>query len=252
MQGDALRPSGCRLDQGRAGMTVLLEQPDPDFAAGFRGWSTAAARRAGRRSRCGPRHPRRGAARRRCRADRLTAAVRPAPALTATGCAYTTARSPRRERAARPSCAEALESAAAGSGAFHERQLPEDTSYSDAARRPAGPALAADRRGRALCAGGTAAYPSSVLMNAIPAKVAGVRARGDGRADARRAAQPAGPGRRAHRRRRRDLPDRRRPGGGGAGLRDGNDPRRSTRSSGPATPMSRRPSGRFSAGSVST
>lgn len=30
-------------------------------------------------------------------------------------------------------------------------------------------------QGGAICAGGTAAYPSSVLMNAIPAKVAGVK-----------------------------------------------------------------------------
>jgi histidinol dehydrogenase len=58
--------------------------------------------------------------------------------------------------------------------AYHRRQLPEDFTYTDAA----GVKLGA--RWRPLAAvglyvpGGTAAYPSSVLMNAIPAKVAGV------------------------------------------------------------------------------
>ena len=70
-------------------------------------------------------------------------------------------------------------------------------------------------------------------MNAIPAKVAGVRRivmvaptpDGDG--------QPAGAGGGRDRRGRRGLPDRRRPGGGGAGLRHGQRSPRSTRSSGP-------------------
>src|SRR5581483_2867757 len=58
--------------------------------------------------------------------------------------------------------------------AYHRRQVPEDFSYTDAA----GVRLGA--RWRPLAAvglyvpGGTAAYPSTVLMNAIPARVAGV------------------------------------------------------------------------------
>jgi histidinol dehydrogenase len=57
---------------------------------------------------------------------------------------------------------------------FHRRQLPEPIDYID----PLGVRLAA-RWGPIAAAGlyvpgGTAAYPSSVLMNAIPAKVAGV------------------------------------------------------------------------------
>ena len=71
--------------------------------------------------------------------------------------------------------------------------------------------------------GGTAAYPSSVLMNAIPAKVAGVERLVDGRAGAGRRAEPAGAGGGAARRDRRDLPDRRRAGGRGAGLRHRDD-----------------------------
>ena len=67
--------------------------------------------------------------------------------------------------------------------------------------------------------GGKAAYPSSVLMNAMPARVAGVDAHRHVRAHAGRRAQPAGAGRRAPRRRGGDLPRRRRPGGRRAGLR---------------------------------
>ncbi len=69
---------------------------------------------------------------------------------------------------------DALRLAAERIEAYHRRQLPEDVSYADAA----GVRLGA--RWRPLQAvglyvpGGTAAYPSSVLMNAIPAKVAGV------------------------------------------------------------------------------
>ena len=67
--------------------------------------------------------------------------------------------------------------------------------------------------------GGTAAYPSSVLMNIVPAKVAGVRRivmvvpTPDG------VLNPLVMLAAEHRRRRRDLAHRRRPGGGGARLR---------------------------------
>ena len=79
--------------------------------------------------------------------------------------------------AARSCAAEmlaALRLAASRIEAYHRRQLPEDFSFTDAAGVTQG------SRWRALASvglyvpGGTAAYPSSVLMNAIPAKVAGV------------------------------------------------------------------------------
>ena len=69
---------------------------------------------------------------------------------------------------------EALRFAADRIRSFHEKQLPDDIDYTD----DAGVGLGA--RWRAVPAvglyvpGGTAAYPSSVLMNALPAKVAGV------------------------------------------------------------------------------
>jgi histidinol dehydrogenase len=68
----------------------------------------------------------------------------------------------------------ALRLAAQRIEAYHRRQMPEDFSFVDAEGVRLG------SRWRPLAAvglyvpGGTAAYPSSVLMNAIPAKVAGV------------------------------------------------------------------------------
>jgi histidinol dehydrogenase len=68
----------------------------------------------------------------------------------------------------------ALRLAAGRIEAFHRRQLPADIDYVD------GAGVRLGQRWRAIDAvglyvpGGTAAYPSSVLMNAIPAKVAGV------------------------------------------------------------------------------
>ncbi len=68
----------------------------------------------------------------------------------------------------------ALQLAAERIESFHRRQLPADIDYVDAL----GVRLAARWRPIAAAGlyvpGGTAAYPSSVLMNAIPAKVAGV------------------------------------------------------------------------------
>jgi histidinol dehydrogenase len=73
-----------------------------------------------------------------------------------------------------PETVAALRLAAERIESFHQRQLPEPIDYVD----PVGVRLGL--RWRPIAAvglyvpGGTAAYPSSVLMNAIPAKVAGV------------------------------------------------------------------------------
>jgi histidinol dehydrogenase len=75
---------------------------------------------------------------------------------------------------ARPETLAALVLAAERIESFHRRQLPAQIDYTD----PVGVRLG--QRWRPIEAaglyvpGGTAAYPSSVLMNAIPAKVAGV------------------------------------------------------------------------------
>ena len=58
--------------------------------------------------------------------------------------------------------------------AFHRRQLPRDDRYSDALGVELGQRWTAIESVGLYVPGGTAAYPSSVLMNAVPARVAGV------------------------------------------------------------------------------
>ena len=68
----------------------------------------------------------------------------------------------------------ALELAAARIRAYHERQLPEDASWQDETGATLGWRWSAVSAAGLYVPGGLASYPSSVLMNAIPAKVAGV------------------------------------------------------------------------------
>jgi histidinol dehydrogenase len=58
--------------------------------------------------------------------------------------------------------------------AYHERQMPKDDRYTDALGVELGTRWTALDAVGLYVPGGTAAYPSSVLMNAVPAKVAGV------------------------------------------------------------------------------
>ena len=69
---------------------------------------------------------------------------------------------------------KALELAAERIKAYHQRQIPENERYSDAAGVELGHRWSAVEAAGLYVPGGLAAYPSSVLMNAIPAKVAGV------------------------------------------------------------------------------
>ena len=69
----------------------------------------------------------------------------------------------------------ALETAAARIRAFHEKQLPEGFDYTDDIGVRLGMRWSAIDAVGLYVPGGAAAYPSSVLMNAIPAKVAGVQ-----------------------------------------------------------------------------
>lgn len=68
----------------------------------------------------------------------------------------------------------ALELAASRIRAFHAAQKPADGSHADATGVKAGWRWTAVERAGLYVPGGRAAYPSSVLMNAIPAQVAGV------------------------------------------------------------------------------
>jgi len=73
-----------------------------------------------------------------------------------------------------PALRAALELAAARIRAYHEAQLPENRDYTDAAGVRLGALWRAVDAAGLYIPGGRAAYPSSLLMNAIPAKVAGV------------------------------------------------------------------------------
>ena len=68
----------------------------------------------------------------------------------------------------------ALELAAERIRAYHERQMPEDARWTDASGADLGWRWGAVSAAGLYVPGGLASYPSSVLMNAIPAKVAGV------------------------------------------------------------------------------
>ncbi len=69
----------------------------------------------------------------------------------------------------------ALEVAAARIEAYHVAQRPEDRDHVDEAGVRLGARWSAVERAGIYIPGGRAAYPSSVLMNAIPARVAGVQ-----------------------------------------------------------------------------
>ena len=69
---------------------------------------------------------------------------------------------------------QALEFAHQRIAAHHQRQLPEDDFYTDATGAELGRRWTAVAAAGLYVPGGTASYPSSVLMNAVPAKVAGV------------------------------------------------------------------------------
>jgi len=70
---------------------------------------------------------------------------------------------------------EALDQAAARIRSYHERQVAASWEYTEADGTRLGQQIRPLDRVGLYVPGGKAAYPSSVLMNAIPAKVAGVR-----------------------------------------------------------------------------
>src|SRR3954468_1601519 len=73
-----------------------------------------------------------------------------------------------------PNTLEALRFARDRIEAFHARQMPKDERFTDADGVELGWRWSAIEAVGLYVPGGTAAYPSSVLMNAVPARVAGV------------------------------------------------------------------------------
>jgi len=78
------------------------------------------------------------------------------------------------DKAADPAAVAALKLARGRIEEFHRRQMPKDERYADALGVELGHRWTAIEAVGLYVPGGTAAYPSSVLMNAIPARVAGV------------------------------------------------------------------------------
>lgn len=77
------------------------------------------------------------------------------------------------ERACKPEALAALKVARDRIEAYHVRQKPKDDRFTDALGVELGSRWTAIEAVGLYVPGGTAAYPSSVLMNAVPAKVAG-------------------------------------------------------------------------------
>jgi histidinol dehydrogenase len=78
------------------------------------------------------------------------------------------------EAACDPEAVAALKLARDRIEAYHRRQLPQDERFTDSLGVELGHRWTAIEAVGLYVPGGTAAYPSSVLMNAVPAKVAGV------------------------------------------------------------------------------
>ena len=76
--------------------------------------------------------------------------------------------------AADPAALDALRLAATRIESHHRKQLPQSDRYTDAIGVELGSRWTAIEAVGIYVPGGTASYPSSVLMNAIPARVAGV------------------------------------------------------------------------------
>jgi histidinol dehydrogenase len=93
--------------------------------------------------------------------------------LTKTGLRVSAAEIDAAEQACDPEALAALKLARDRIEAYHLRQKPSDERYTDALGVEMGAKWTAIEAAGLYVPGGTAAYPSSVLMNAVPAKVAG-------------------------------------------------------------------------------
>ena len=95
-------------------------------------------------------------------------------ALTKTNVRVTAAEIETAQKACRSEAVAALKLARDRIEAFHRRQMPTDDRFTDTLGVEMGAKWTAIESVGLYVPGGTAAYPSSVLMNAVPAKVAGV------------------------------------------------------------------------------
>ena len=233
-------------------MPVRLDTSNAGFAEEFEtllGSKREASEEVGASRRCHPRRCpaqwRRGGARlhrpfRSIAADRLDASPSPAP------------RSTRPRPKSSGDVRAALQLAHDRIFAHHEKQKPLDHIYQDHLGVTLGTVWTPVEAVGIYVPGGTASYPSSVLMNAVPAKVAGVTRIAMVVPTPARRNQSRRARRRQDRRRHRNLPHRRRPGHRRAGLRHRDHQAGRARSSARAMPMWPPPSARSSAPSAST
>ena len=103
----------------------------------------------------------------------LTQKVRPRRSSARSACGSRRPSSRPRPRPATPAPLDALTLARDRIEAYHRRQLPQDDRWTDPLGVELGHRWTAIEAVGLYVPGGTAAYPSSVLMNAVPAKVAG-------------------------------------------------------------------------------
>src|SRR4051794_3104938 len=94
--------------------------------------------------------------------------------IAASGLRVTTAEVEAATKACDAATLDALQFARDRIEAFHRKQLPKDERFTDALGVELGWRWSAIEAVGLYVPGGTAAYPSSVLMNAVPAEVAGV------------------------------------------------------------------------------
>jgi histidinol dehydrogenase len=94
--------------------------------------------------------------------------------LSAVGMRVTAAEIEAASAACDPGALDALVLARGRIEAYHRRQMPKDDRFTDALGVELGHRWTAIEAVGLYVPGGTAAYPSSVLMNAVPARVAGV------------------------------------------------------------------------------
>src|SRR5689334_20014108 len=94
--------------------------------------------------------------------------------LEASGLRVTAAEIEAATKACEPATLDALKLARDRIETYHRRQLPQDERFTDALGVELGWRYTAIESAGLYVPGGTAAYPSSVLMNAVPARVAGV------------------------------------------------------------------------------
>ncbi len=154
-------------------MALRLHIRDDDFEERFAALLGAKARTIRRCRRRGAGHYRSSAFARRCGADRIYQALRQAGPRGG--------QDPLDDEAIEAAISEAgdenfkaLRFAAERIEAHHRRQLPVDDRYTDSVGAEIGYRWTAIEAVGLYVPGGQASYPSSVLMNAIPAKVAGV------------------------------------------------------------------------------